>query len=58
MKKQTKKIPILAGMQFMYKNGKTINNNLHIVGYDTFEFIWTKDNQLISEKRIKRTFLN
>jgi hypothetical protein len=57
MKKETKKIPIYAGMKFTYKNG-TIDNKLHIVGYDIFEFIWTKDSQLISEKRIKRVFIN
>jgi hypothetical protein len=48
---------IFAGMQFSYKNGKTCKNRMRKIGYELFELVWSNENQLISEKRIKRVIL-
>ena len=50
-----KKFPIMAGMQFTYPD--TIKNKIHIVGYKTVRFFYGKDNQLLSEREIKRELL-
>ena len=50
-----KKFPIKAGMQFTYPD--TVKNKIHVVGYRTVRFWFGKDNQLIKEKEINRTFI-
>jgi hypothetical protein len=51
MRKETKKFPIYAGMQF-----GSNDNRIYKVGYYVMEFIYSHDNALLSQKEIKRIF--
>ena len=52
------KTPIMAGMQFCYKNGETKNHKLKKVGYDLVRIYFdTKEKDcVVGQQRIKRVF--
>ena len=52
MKTILKKTKIMAGMQF--KDGKTVNNNIHEVGYYITKLVYSDNNQLLIEKKVKQ----
>jgi hypothetical protein len=50
--------PIMAGMQFCYTKGKTINNKLHQVGHYDYEIITSALGETLSEKSFNKQFYN
>ena len=52
------KSPIIAGMQFCYPKGETINNKLKEVGYDIVRIYYNSPEKdcVIGQKRLKRVF--
>ena len=55
----TKRLPIIAGMQFNGGSTKTIKNKLQIVGYKWVKFIFDSPAKdcLINEFETKRIFI-
>jgi hypothetical protein len=52
--KKTKKIPIIAGMEFQYPG--IYSMKLYEVGYKIVEFLYTHEGRLIYEYEKKRVF--
>lgn len=52
------KSPIIAGMQFCYTKGGTINNKLEEVGYDIVRIYYDSSEKdcVIGQKRLKIVF--
>lgn len=48
--------PIMAGMQFCYKNGETKNNKITQIGHYDYEVITNEIGETISEKRLPKVF--